>query len=336
MNFAGERISSPSNHTAHFAGDHPCDKHGSPLTGIVNSPQKIIITDNVSVDYLLSAKPPSGNYESYYEEVTTYVKIFEVHAQSIDTNVTAKTFKVIKTDEPDYMFNYLDANSSRAGIQMISDKLKKIKIAIIGLGGTGSYILDYVSKTPVEEIHLFDGDKFLSHNAFRSPGAPTLEELNMEIKKVDYLSDIYSKMRKNIFSHPYYISESNLEKLANMDFVFICVDKGGEKKKIFEKLLELDIPFIDAGTGVNEIDNALIGTVRTTTINRENKDYIKKRISFSDRENNDYDQNIQIAELNALNASLAVIKWKKIFGFYHDQGNEHNALYEISTNKLHE
>jgi hypothetical protein len=37
-----------------------------------------------------------------------------------------------------------------------------------GLGGTGSYILDLVSKTPVNEILLFDSDDFLQHNAFRS------------------------------------------------------------------------------------------------------------------------------------------------------------------------
>lgn len=48
----------------------------------------------------------------------------------------------------------------------------------------------------------------------------------------------------------------------------------------------------------------------------------------------DYDKNIQIAEINALNAALAVIKWKKLFGFYHDLGKEHHAIYDINVNKL--
>ena len=47
------------------------------------------------------------------------------------------------------------------------------RIGIVGLGGTGSYILDYVSKTRVVEIHLFDGDGYQQHNAFRAPGATT-------------------------------------------------------------------------------------------------------------------------------------------------------------------
>ena len=68
------------------------------------------------------------------------------------------------------------------------------RVAIVGLGGTGSYVLDFVAKTPVQEIHLFDGDEFLTHNAFRAPGAASLEALRRKPKKVDYLAAIYSNM----------------------------------------------------------------------------------------------------------------------------------------------
>jgi len=37
--------------------------------------------------------------------------------------------------------------------------------------------LDFIAKTPVREIRIIDGDEFLQHNAFRAPGAPTLDEL---------------------------------------------------------------------------------------------------------------------------------------------------------------
>ena len=40
-----------------------------------------------------------------------------------------------------------------------------------------------------------------------------------------------------------------------------------------------------------------------------------------------YSHNIQIAELNALNAALAVIKWKKLAGFYVDLEGEHFTVY---------
>jgi hypothetical protein len=49
---------------------------------------------------------------------------------------------------------------------------------------------------------------------------------------------------------------------------------------------------------------------------------------------NDYSHNIQIAELNALNAALAVIKWKKLCGFYQDLEREHCSVYTINGNHI--
>ena len=68
-------------------------------------------------------------------------------------------------------FQYPNTNSARAKITDLDEKYKGLKIAIIGLGGTGSYVLDLIAKTPVAEIHIFDKDVFQLHNAFRAPGA---------------------------------------------------------------------------------------------------------------------------------------------------------------------
>ena len=53
-----------------------------------------------------------------------------------------------------------------------------------------------------------------------------------------------------------------------------------------------------------------------------------------DDDDNEYDTNIQIAELNALNAALAVIKWKRLMGFYRDAGKEFFSSYQISTGEI--
>jgi hypothetical protein len=58
-------------------------------------------------------------------------------------------------------------------------------------------------------------------------------------------------------------------------------------------------------------------------------------VPFSDGDGqNEYALNIQIADLNALNAALAVIKWKKLFGFYVDLDAEHHCSYTIDGNAL--
>ena len=48
----------------------------------------------------------------------------------------------------------------------------------------------------------------------------------------------------------------------------------------------------------------------------------------------EYERNAQFAELNALNATLAVIKWKKVRGFYNDLTRELNCEYVIDGNKI--
>jgi hypothetical protein len=336
LNVGGETTAKPSTHVAYFMGDCPCNKDGSEIKQKNQSIEQTL-DNGLVINHLFSSKPMSGCYQNYYEKVTTYVAIISSPAQSIDSTVTAKTFPVIKTSEEESVFEYLDTSSSRAGINVVTRKLELGKIGIVGLGGTGSYILDLVAKTPVREIHLFDGDEFLNHNAFRSPGAPSIDELNSKSKKVVYFTERYSKMHRNIVPHDCYLDSSNVDQLQGMDFVFLCLDKSGSKKLIVEKLEKLDISFIDVGMGVQLVDDALHGILRVTASTGKKRDHVreKNRIPFSDGEgNNEYSQNIQIADLNALNAALAVIKWKKLFGFYRDLENEYFSAYTIDGNIL--
>ena len=194
-------------------------------------------------------------------------------------------------------------------------------------------MLDLVAKTPVKEIHLYDGDTFYQHNAFRSPGAPSGDDLDARHPKATYFKNLYSKMHRGIIDHPAYVDASNVEELRGMDFVFVCLDKGGPKKLIAEKLEEFNIPFTDVGMGIELTENALGGIVRVTTSTAQERDHFRSRVSFEDTSGDaDYNRNIQIADLNALNAALAVIKWKKLFGFYRDLRSEHHSQFSIDTN----
>jgi tRNA A37 threonylcarbamoyladenosine dehydratase len=138
------------------------------------------------------------------------------------------------------------------------------KVAIVGLGGTGSYVLDFTAKTPVREIHLFDGDAFLQHNAFRAPGAASEAILRQKRPKVDYYAQVYDAIRRGIVPHADYLTDDNIEALAGFDFVFICVDKGPVRKLISDFLHEREIPFIDAGMDLQMVpgETAIFGTCR--------------------------------------------------------------------------
>lgn len=324
------------NHQTWFIGEHPCNNDGSEIFGIKHVSQKQDFGDGIVVDHSFSSKPLNGvKYPDYYAKMTRYAEIIAAPARSLQSSVKAQNFKVIVDNEETSVFHYADTASTRAGIGAIAGKLSNQKIAIIGLGGTGSYVLDLVAKTHVKEIHLFDGDEFCQHNAFRAPGAPSCEEL-INPPKVEYFANIYSKMRRGIMPSGEYLTSVNIGQLAAFNFVFICVDKPPVRKLIIDALHAYQIPFIDVGMDVQlSQQDSLMGQCRATLSTPQKNDHIAERISFGDAQANDlYATNIQVAELNALNAALAVIKWKKHFGFYLDEIREHSSIFTISTNGL--
>lgn len=323
----------PNDHVIYFMGEHPCNNDGSIITAIQHSSQNQTLFDGIVINFSFSNKPPGG-YNNYYDKFSRYAEIISAPAKSIDKTVTAKTFKVVVDAEDETVFNYIDSNSSRANIYQFNSKFKGQRIAIIGLGGTGSYILDFVAKTPVDEILLFDADEFLQHNAFRAPGAASIESLNKRLKKVHYFTEIYSQLRKGITPYDENVTDNNIELLKGLSYVFICIDSNSAKGHIISKLRNFGVTFIDVGLGVNIAEDNLVGTLRATTGTSLKYDHIPNRIGLGAIEDNEYSSNIQIADLNALNALMAVIKWKKLSGFYQDVKQEFNSTYTINTSQL--
>ncbi len=331
----GNIVLPPQTHVIHFNGEHPCNKNGSIISGIQHCSDIQNFGNDIVVHHSFSNKPKQLNcYANHYDKIKRYAEMISAPAKSLNSQVTEKPFLPMIDYETDSVFNYVDTNSSRANIDKINDKLKLLKVGIIGLGGTGSYILDMVSKSRVKEIHLFDADNFNTHNAFRSPGAAQIEILENGISKVDYFITAYSKIRKNLFGHSEYIHEDNLHLLNELDFVFISIDNNDSRKIIIEYLVKKSIPFIDVGMGLEHYNEQILGSLRVTSASEEKFDHIKTRVPMQTLEDNAYTTNIQICELNALNAAMAVIKWKKLFGFYQDLEYEHHSVYSLNVNLL--
>ncbi|WP_121354040.1 ThiF family adenylyltransferase [Flavisolibacter nicotianae] len=327
------RTARPGTHVIYFQGAHPCNKDGSILSAIHHQTHTQSIGPNLVVQHSFSNKPIKG-YADYYEKVTRYAEIISAPAKAIDCSVTAQTFKAVVDTDEHSVLKFVDTNSSRSNLYEVMKKLQGQKIAIIGLGGTGAYILDAIAKTPVQEIHLFDGDLYLLHNAFRSPGAPTKEVLDRQMKKVHYYQELYSNFHKNIIAHDYYMIEERLHELEEMTYVFVAVDKGSVKEPWLKYFVDKGLAFIDVGMGIHKIDDKLIGILRITTATKDKNDHLEHRIALADDDGDEYQSNIQISELNALNGSLAVVKWKKLCGFYQDLEEEHHTTYSINVSQL--
>ncbi len=332
LNMASNITRQPDDHVCGFDGDFPCNADGTRISQIAHPSGNVPMGTSKCA---FSSRPPSGRYDNYYHKMTTYVAILSGPASVLKPGVTARTFRVPEADEAS-VFNYIETASDRVGIGELTARLQNETVAIIGLGGTGSYVLDFVAKTPAREIHLFDGDEFLQHNAFRAPGAPSLEELRVAPKKVDYLKGIYAKMHRNIVAHSVAIAPANINLLDGVTFAFICIDGGESKRLVVKRLEELNVPFVDTGMGLELVDGTLGGILRVTASIPGQRDHVHSgQISFAGGGEKDiYSSNIQVADLNALNAIMAIVKWKKIRGFYRDLERELHSTYTTDVNML--
>ena len=330
---AGDTTVRPDTHTVWFKGSKPCDQNGQSLAANIVAGNRQELDNGLVADYMFSRIHPEG-YSDYYQKMTTYERFISRHAKAIDASVTAQTFAIVESQDDESPFNYTDTASSRAGIGAVARKLEIGPVAIVGLGGSGSYILDLVAKTPVREIHLFDSDKFGQHNAFRAPGAPTVATLREVPRKAAYFKHIYSAMHRRIFDHQH-IDETTVADLQSMQFAFVAIEGGDSRRLVTEKLAEFEVPFVDVGMGISEKNGSLFGTLRVMLSTDQSRDIIRSIVPLAgDDDDGVYSSNIQVGDLNALNAALAVVKWKKFLGFYHDLGEEHAIYYQTPRNSL--
>ncbi|MEU7890730.1 ThiF family adenylyltransferase [Microbispora bryophytorum] len=332
VTISGDRVVSSTDHRIWFGGSAPCDEHGRKLP--MANPEARAIADGLRADFMLSSKPGPAGYPDEYSKVTAYSRIIADQAQAIDRSVTPTPGAAWQEVDDDTPFAYRDTATSRAGLAAINQRYRGHRIVIIGLGGTGSYILDQIAKTEVDAILLIDGDTFDNHNAFRAPGAPTLDTLRSRPNKATYFVSMYSNMHRGVTACEEYLDEDNLVVLSGATFVFLASDDAMGKPVIMDWLEAHDVPFIDVGMGIEEIDGRLGGLLRVSTSLQGRREQARERIPVPAPERDDYGRNIQTADLNALNAMLAVIRWKRHIGIYADATGEGFSTYSLITNEI--
>ena len=232
----------------------------------------------------------------------------------------------LKMQDPFKIPNTFEA---RAAVGLVQGRIRDQRIAIIGLGGTGAYVLDLVAKTPVQEIHLLDADDVDWHNLLRAPGAPTTEEVESmrqgRLRKVDYFHSKYTSLREGIYVHA--VRVDNLPTFREflmahrIDYAFVCIDQLPEcdsprQDIVYCALNEAAVPFIDSGVSLSVEDSVVSGAVATSAYDAGSVRW-KEAIPNARVEGNvpGY-RNVQLPEVNALAASLAVMEWRRRTGQY--------------------
>ncbi|HYL48363.1 MAG TPA: ThiF family adenylyltransferase [Stellaceae bacterium] len=327
------RIDRPDDHQIFFCGSHPHGLDGKPIPNLGGGSATLALgRKDVTVQRRFSNKPvsskPDAGFTNFFDKIESYVTIISGPAQELH-GATPLTFRVDEAAVAGSVFKFHDTLTSRAEIGDLVEKLKNDVIAIVGLGGTGAYILDFMVKVPVREIRAFDPDTFHVHTAFRSPGR--LEELDLGKTKGEVYRLRYENFRSGLTVQPRFIDAASADAVDGVTLAFVCVDKGSSRSAIFDLLISKKIPFIDVGMGLDRKQGALNGMLRTTHYSVERAAEMRARqlAEMADAPDDLYLTNIQTAEINALNACIAVIKYKQLRGFYVDADVFNHMLFGV-------
>jgi len=339
MTSADNVVFQQTDHQVFFAGDMPHGLDGNPMVHLGGGGASITLSADAkdvvvrrSFSYKYKEAGVMRAYKDFEEKIDAYVGQICTPAMEL-FGVTPFTHRAVQSFTPDPIFKFQDTHTSRADLTELAEKLSGDVVAIIGAGGTGSYILDFLSKCRVKEIRIFDLDEYHVHNAFRSPGSVNEGEFGKA--KVEVLANRYSSFRHGVVPVRKYVDSDCAADFEGVTFAFVSVDKGSSRSQIFDLLIKQKIPFIDVGMGLKKKNGSLRGMIRATYYSVEQAEAVRELglAEMADGEENLYRTNIQIGELNALNACLAVMKFKKIRGFYGELEDFYNVFFDVSDMK---
>ena len=226
-------------------------------------------------------------------------------------------------------FHIPNTFEARAGIAPVQDHIRGDKVAIIGLGGTGSFLLDLIAKTPLSDIHLFDADCVEWHTLMRAPGVATAEEIARvragSLLKVDYYRSKYPTFRDGIHAHPVRVEDpgffADFVAAHAIDFVFICIDQltegdSARQDVVYKAVSSAGVPFIDSGVSITIEDRSVRGAITTSTY-EAGSDMWESAVPNArlHGEAPGY-RNVQMPEVNAAAALFAVMEWRRRTGQY--------------------
>ena len=178
------------------------------------------------------------------------------------------------------MSSYLDRTEVLLGKEKL-DRVLKVRIMIIGLGGVGGTALSALYRSGFRHFVLVDNDVVDSTNLNRQI---MYETDDIGKKKTDVCKDKLTKFcgEIDVKTIDLYVDESNPSKLINdVDFVIDAIDFVPGKIGIIGECLKKKIPFISSLGMAKRLDPQ---QVVLTTLNKTENDPLAKKIRYECRQ----------------------------------------------------
>ncbi len=135
------------------------------------------------------------------------------------------------------------------------EKLQNAKVAVYGLGGVGSYVVEALARAGIGHLVIIDYDKFDETNINRQLGA-----LHSTIGKykIDVMEDRILDINPNIKVQKYFPTdiEGGEENLITSDFTYVvdAIDTMTSKLKVIEKCNKENVKIITATGAGNKLN----------------------------------------------------------------------------------
>lgn len=133
-------------------------------------------------------------------------------------------------------------------------RLKRAHVAVVGLGGVGSYVVECLARSGVGELTLIDSDCYAPSNLNRQLGAL---RSTLGRPKAEVLAERCRDIDPDILVHPIvgmYTAAERERFWGDYDYVADCIDLVACKLDLIETALQRGIPILSAlGTG-NKLD----------------------------------------------------------------------------------
>jgi len=156
------------------------------------------------------------------------------------------------------------------------DTLMGSRVAVFGLGGVGSYVVEVLARSGVGELDIFDDDRVCLTNVNRQLYA-VLSTVGKH--KVDVAEARIHDINRQCIVHKYQMfylpQNADSIDLSLYDYVVDCIDTVSAKIELIKRCHQLNIPMISSMGAANKLDATAF---RVTDINKTKMDPLAKVI----------------------------------------------------------
>jgi molybdopterin/thiamine biosynthesis adenylyltransferase len=162
--------------------------------------------------------------------------------------------------------------------------LSNTKIAVVGLGGTGSPVAEQLVRMGVKNIVLIDPDFLDPSNITRVYGSSygdaykrmvhLYRQRKKKISKVELITKHLKKIKPEVYIQPIQdsiVKTDAAKSLLDCDLIFCCTDEHWGRSVVNQVAYQYLIPVIDMGVRIDAKDNKIRGAFGSVQMLRPDK-----------------------------------------------------------------